>query len=223
LTLIIAHRGASAYEPENSIAAFAAAARLGADGVELDVHDTADGAFIVHHDGVFGAARADRLSLSAIREHRLANAEPVPTLSEALAVLPLAMLVFVELKTLRPQHDDALLDALASGPAPEHYHLHSFDHRLVRRLLRGRRALVGGILSASYPVDPVSPLANAEASELWQRENLVDEELVRSVHDAGARVYAWTVDDRHRIRELAGMGVDGVCSNRPDTARRALG
>jgi len=52
--LVIAHRGASGYEVENSLAAFRAAARLRADAVELDVHAAADGTLVVHHDETIG-------------------------------------------------------------------------------------------------------------------------------------------------------------------------
>ena len=84
--LVIAHRGASAVELENSLAAFRAAARLGADGVELDVHASADGELFVHHDEtVDGSHHIAHTAAGKIRALRIANGEPVPTLAEALA------------------------------------------------------------------------------------------------------------------------------------------
>jgi glycerophosphoryl diester phosphodiesterase len=226
--LVIAHREASAYEPENSIAAFRAAVALGADGVELDVHDTADGVLVVHHDQLLGGRRMRNLTLAEVRAHQLPNGEPIPTLGEALDALGPDMLVFIEVKTLDAANDEQLLQAIDAGPAPDHCHVHSFDHRIIKRLHDARPSLVGGILSSSYPLEPLRPITAAGASELWQDQSLIDRQLVTAVHEAGAgagagaKIYAWTVDDPVRMRELVAMEVDGICSNKPDVVREVL-
>src|SRR5204863_5393294 len=95
--LVIAHRGASSVELENSLAAFRAAAGQGADGVELDVHATIDGEIVVHHDpSVLGLpiAQARARDLAAVPP---ANGEPIPTLAQALDV-PGKLKVFAEVK-----------------------------------------------------------------------------------------------------------------------------
>src|SRR3978361_1370580 len=78
-TAIIAHRGASADYPENTVAAFRAAGALGANWVELDVRRTADGALAVHHDAHLGDGRASGEAAAA------ALPETGPSLAEALA------------------------------------------------------------------------------------------------------------------------------------------
>lgn len=220
--LIIAHRGASAEEPENSLAAFRAAVRLEADGIELDVHATADGVLVVHHDPLLGGRPISQLCAADLPGHTLPNGELVPTLPQALAAIGRNCLVFVEVKALYPGHDVALLKALEAGPAPTHYHVHGFDHRIIRRLTSQRPSLVGGILSASYPVDPWRQLADAGAEELWQEALLIDRALAEGAHQRDIRLYAWTVDDPGRARELVSLGVDGLCTNRPDVLRAAL-
>jgi glycerophosphoryl diester phosphodiesterase len=222
LPLVIAHRGASALEPENSLAAFRAAVRLGADGIELDVHDTADGVLVVHHDPRLGGRPIRELCAADLPAHALPNGELVPTLPQALAAIGRDCRVFVEVKTLAPEHDPALFVALDGGPAPSRYHVHGFDHRIVRRLTSQRPGLVGGVLSTSYPVDPWRQLAVAGAEELWQEASLIDRALVDGARARDIRLYAWTVDDIGRARELAGLGVDGLCTNRPDLIRSAL-
>jgi glycerophosphoryl diester phosphodiesterase len=222
LPLIIAHRGASAAEPENSLAAFRAAVRLGADGIELDVHDTIDGVLVVHHDPQLGGRAIRDMCAADLPACTLPNGELVPTLPQALAAIGRDCLVFVEVKSLAPVHDAALLAALEAGPAPSRYHVHGFDHRIVRRLIAQQPRLVGGLLCASYPVDPWQQLADAGAEELWQESPLIDHALVDGARQRDIRLYAWTVDDVGRAQELAGLGVDGLCSNRPDVIRRAL-
>lgn len=223
MTLVIAHRGASAYEPENSLAAFRRAVDLGADGVELDVHETADGRLVVVHDAELQGRPIRDLPLDQVRCHRLPNGEPVPTLDEALTVLGEAMLAFVEVKALSATGDATLFGIIDASPAPRRCRIHSFDHRIVRRLGTARRDVPVGALSASYVIDPVAQVRAAGAQALWQQQDLVDAALVDALHDAGREVYAWTVDEPARIRWLSGCGVDGVCTNRPDVAREVLG
>lgn len=222
MTLVIAHRGASAREHENSLAAFRAAVGLRADGVELDVHASADGVLFVHHDETLdGTHHIPHTSAARLREHRLPNGEPVPTLAEALAVLD-TLRVFVEVKSMAPRFDDTLFATLDAGPNPAGYAVHAFDHRIVRRLKQRRPSLPCGVLSVSYLVRPTVPLDDTGATVLWQEQRLVDRALVEAVHGVGGAVYAWTVDDAARMRELIANGVDALCTNVPDVAREVV-
>lgn len=220
--LVIAHRGASGYETENSLAAFRAAVAQGADGVELDVHATADGALIVHHDEAIGGRHIPHSPLREIRGHRLTNGERVPTLEEALAAILPQLTAFVEVKSLAPRWDEGLFAAIDDSPAPGKVAIHGFDHRIVHRLGEKRPHLKLGVLSASYPVRPIRMLEDAGATTLWQAWRLVDEALVAAAHQGGVALYVWTVDRPEDIRRLAALGVDGICTNLPDVAREAL-
>ena len=221
--LVIAHRGASAREVENSLAAFRAAAALGADGVELDIHATADGALFVHHDEKIGGVHhIPYLPARRVRELRLANGEPIPTLAEALDAVGSRLQVFVEVKSLAPRFDDRLFDALAHGPNPAGYAVHSFDHRIVRRLGLERPDLRRGVLASAYPVRPLAALEDAGATMLWQEWLLVDRALVDALHGADMQILVWTVDDPAAMERLLDLGVDGVCTNHPEVGRQAV-
>ena len=144
------------------------------------------------------------------------------TVGQALAAIGRDCRVFVEVKSLLPRHDAALFKVLDAGPAPAHYHVHGFDHRIIRRLTSQRPGLVGGVLSTSYPVDPWRQVADAGAEELWQEAGVIDHALVDGARERDVRLYAWTVDDAPVALKLAALGVDGLCTNRPDVVRRAL-
>ena len=216
--LVIAHRGASSIELENSLAAFRAARGQGADAVELDVHATIDGEIVVHHDpSVLGLpiAQARARDLAGIP---LPNGEAIPTLAQALSVLG-QLKVFVEVKVLDPKWDDRLLAVLDAGPNPSGYAIHSFAFHVVKRLGQKRPTLPRGILAEVTTRSPKQTLDDATAQTLWQERSTIDEMLIKTVHDLGASIIAWTVDQPADMQRLVRWGVDGLCTNHPERAR----
>jgi glycerophosphoryl diester phosphodiesterase len=219
---VIAHRGASGYEYENSRAAFRRAVMLDADGVELDVHATSDGAIVVHHDPeIPGFGPIAQFSRTEARQVRIRNGEPLPLLSEILELVG-DREVYVEVKSLPEIHDEALLAVLARGPAPARYSVHSFDHRIVRRLGSCQPEVRRGILLSAYLDDPVAAMRAVGATTLWQEWQQVDRDLVSRVHEAGFSIIAWTVNEIGDLERMARLGVDGLCGNYPDRIRVAI-
>jgi glycerophosphoryl diester phosphodiesterase len=176
---------------------------------------------VVYHDPLLpGLGAIAELELEEVRRHRLPNGERVPTLAEVLEIVG-EREVWVEVKGLPPDLDERLLALLASGPAPQRYAVHAFDHRIVRRLRDRAPTLRTGVLLASYPIDTVAVMRAAGAGTVWQEWQLVDAALVTAVHAAGGRVIAWTVDAPAELARLARLGVDGLCGNFPDRLRVA--
>lgn len=223
--VVIGHRGASGHAVENSLNAFRIAASPGhpgsCHGVELDLQTTLDGEFVVHHDPALATGELIAATpLSRVCATRLADGSPVPTLAAALAVLA-RLEVFVEAKTLPPAADAALL-ALLSAHGSDRSSLHAFDHRVIARLHRADPGLRLGVLSRSYPVDPVQQVRDAGAAMLWQEGYLIDAPLVVACHDAGIALIAWTVNEAAEAQRLADLGVDGLCGNWPERLRAPM-
>ena len=219
-TAIIAHRGSSRERPENTLPAFLRALEQGADGIELDVHATRDRAVVVHHDPVpratapspslSGRPIAD-LTLSELRDFRLKGDVGIPTLEEVLRGIGDRAEVFIEIKG---RHIERLVVDCV-GDHGVRCAIHSFDHRVVKRVRKLAPEMRTGILLASYLIESDAALAAAGALDLWQQWEFVDEQLVTDVHGYGGRVIAWTVNDKLRAAEFAGMKVDGVCTDIP--------
>jgi glycerophosphoryl diester phosphodiesterase len=218
-TLVLAHRGASAHRPENTIAAFVHAAELGADGVELDVRPTADGALAVLHDALLTDGRA----LAEVAADDLP--ESVPLLAAALAACT-DLLVNIEIKSDEPGAGVALVAAVATaaGLWGGRVLVSSFDPETVDV------AAGAGLPSAQLTFLPDRPVPELVAwiagrgLVAWHPHHLtVDEAAVASAHAAGLAVNTWTVDDPARVAELAGWGVDAVVTNDVPTAVAALG
>jgi glycerophosphoryl diester phosphodiesterase len=219
---VIAHRGASGYEYENSRAAFRRAVTLDTDGIELDVHSTRDGGIVVHHDpDIPGVGPIAQLSLAEARKTRIRNGEPLPLLTEILELVG-PREVWIEVKSLPAAYDQQLLDVLDGGPAPERYAVHSFDHRIVDRLGEVRPSLRRGILLSAYLKDTVSVMRTVGATTLWQEWQLIDQDLVNQIHDSGCELIAWTVNELEDLDRMVRLGVDGLCGNYPDRIRVAI-
>jgi glycerophosphoryl diester phosphodiesterase len=219
---VIAHRGASGYEYENSRAAFRRAVMLDADGIELDIHATRDGGIVVHHDPEMpGAGPIAELSLAQARQLRIRNGESLPVLAEILDLVG-DRDVWVEVKGLPPAYDHVLLAILDQGPAPQRYAIHSFDHRIVYRLGEARPGLRRGILLSAYLRDAVAVMRSVGATTLWQEWQQVDQDLVTQIHEAGCTLIAWTVNEIGDLDRMVRLGVDGLCGNYPDRIRVAI-
>lgn len=218
---VIAHRGASTEALENSIVAFRIAAETchaaRCDGVELDVHCAQDGTFVVHHDPLLHTGHEiARISKSMVRASLLRDGSQLPTLDTALEVLA-GVDVYIELKALPAEFEAALLDVAVRSRARCHFH--AFDHRLVARLAARKTGLSLGVLSRSYPVDPVRQVIDAGAGTLWQEAGFIDRALVERCHAADVAVIAWTVDTPSQARALAAHGVDALCGDAPERLR----
>jgi glycerophosphoryl diester phosphodiesterase len=228
VTLVIAHRGSGPHgpEPESSVAAFLAAARLGADGVELDVRRGRDGLLLVHHD----AALADGRLLAELGPAELPS--EVPSLGEALDACA-GLVVNVEIKNWPsdPDYDPSQQLATATGAVlagrrgdSEEVVVSSFS----RRALRAFSAVAPRIETAwlvGPDLDPGAACASAHAAGvggLHPFASAVDAAYVEAARAVRLRLRAWTVDEPERITALAGLGVDAVITNEVTAALRAV-
>lgn len=219
---IIAHRGASRERPENSLAAFERAAELGADGVELDVHRTADGVIVVHHDPALADGRAIAEVTAAHVTALRVRGEPIPTLRAVFEAVGRRLDIYCELKGRETAAGTLALIQEFSVPGRAHA-VHAFDHRQIAEAQRTAPGIPRGVLEVSYPVDPVGAATDVDARDLWRHAEYVDEALVRAAHAAGRRVIAWTVNDPAMTTRFAVFGVDGLCTDDVALTKRTLG
>jgi glycerophosphoryl diester phosphodiesterase len=198
---IIAHRGASAYAPENTIAAFDLAVEQGADALELDVHHSAGGELAVCHD--------------------VPGPGPVClTLDEVLARYGGATRLVLDLKDPQPEWEGRLLVSLGSAGLLRDALVQSFDHGALRRLHAAApelqlAALYPELVPADGDLDGVAAFATVIAP--WH--GAVDAGLVAAAHDHGLRVVTWTANRPRYLERVLGLGVDGVITDVPDVAR----
>jgi glycerophosphoryl diester phosphodiesterase len=208
--LRIAHRGMPRQARENTLPSFAAALAAGADGIELDVHATADGVVVVHHDPVLsGGTVIARTGRRDLQRAASANGTEIPTLAEVCELVEDQVELFVEIKGSGIERE--VVAALAGHRGPSA--IHSFDHEMIGRLSQLDRRLRLGLLFEDRSPDVGGMLAAYGATDAWPHHSLVDGALVDAVHRAGGRVIPWTVNDQRDIARLAALEVDGLCTD----------
>lgn len=241
------HRGASGLAPENTLAAFRTAIALGADGVELDLQVSRDGAVVVIHDDTLDRTtdrqgRIADLTLAEIREAdagiRFAAAsrgERVPTLSEVIALVKAeagpAFRLNLEIKFAAgregepPDIEARVLAVLRETDFVHRVTVQSFHHPSPETMKRLEPRIPTGLLvGARRPVaDPVAAVRRRGAEYFAPNFQLVTAELVSSLHAAGIPLAVWTVNDPAEMRRLIALGLgrlagDTIISDYPDRA-----
>lgn len=204
--LLLGHRGARLYAPENTIAAFDLALEHGADGFEFDVRCTRDKQTVLCHDPKLNQLVLRRHTLRQIRESCNSHEMP-PCLEDVLDRYRDRFLnIEVKVRGMEP-----IIVRAVRRARPRHYFISSFLPGVVRRLHELDSSLVLGALAQTrwqlrrwriLPVVYVVP-----------HYRLLTRRLVERIHADGKKVVAWTMNDRRRILEAASLGVDAIISD----------
>ncbi|MFC7344834.1 glycerophosphodiester phosphodiesterase [Saccharopolyspora griseoalba] len=246
----IAHRGASAYAPENTLEAVRLGVEMRADLVEIDVQQTADEKLVVVHDTTLGRTtdveqkfpeRAPwRVSDFTLEEIRTLDAgswkDPsyagatVPTLDEVLDVLEptdAGLLLEAKSPSLYPGIAERIADELSSrprwvrpDPSARNLVVQSFDWEFIRHFDGLLPQVQVGVLGAPS-TDQLAEVARY-SDQVNPHHSEATPEYVAAVHEHGMRINPYTVNDRERMRALLGNGVDGIISDRPDVLREEI-
>ncbi len=239
--LVIAHRGAKGYRPENTLAAYALAVEQNADMIEIDLHLSADRGIPIRHDAGLEELGQEteiadltfsQLAEIAERHHDSAagsgDFEPIPGLEEVLARFGDVLPFNLEIKTRRdgrgyPGLQKMVVDQVVARGLTDRTLFSSFSDEVLLELRELSSVARLGVL-----VDPRAPDAVFERAEAVGAEAinphfvLVKPELVDSAHTRGLAVYVYTVDDPAQMRDLLELGVDGIFSNYPDRLREVV-
>ncbi len=221
---VLAHRGASAYRPENTLEAYALAVEMGADGIEFDVRQSAEGTLVIHHDAELGDGR----SIAEVPDAELPGW--IPTLEQTLDACS-GVLAQIEIKP-EDSPDRSLTSARAvvatlaerrQAGVGDAVLISSFALSVVDEVRRSEPRLATAWLV--YEGDPgplIDTCARHGHEAIHPHWSQVDAEFMARARAAGLKVNVWTVDEVAEIRRLAALGVDAIVTNRPDTTRETL-
>jgi glycerophosphoryl diester phosphodiesterase len=229
---VIAHRGASAYRPENTLPAYELAIEQAADMIEVDLHRTRDGAVVVAHDAelerIGGRGEIGDATLAEVRALDAGAGARVPTLDELLDGFGARIELNLELK--QGSHGPyAGLPAAAAAAVRarglERRTLYSSFYDPVLHELRrvDPEARIALLLSCRSPAGWPERARALGAEAVNPELPLVDHAFVERAHREGLAVYVFTVDPLPEMERLLALGVDGLFTNVPDRMRRLVG
>ncbi len=225
----IAHRGASAYAPENTVAAFDEAICRGARAVEFDVQLSADGVPVVIHDETLertttGRGRVKdhpllelmRMDAGSWMHQRFAGTR-IPTLDEALlAIGPRAMPV-IELKAPVPPVE--LLGHLKRYDLEEACLVISFRAEWLGAVRRESKAVSLGLLSETWDADLPNRAKKLDAEVLILHTDVLGTGVASAVEPLGLELWCYTANDVGMVAACASLGATGIITDRPDLIR----
>jgi glycerophosphoryl diester phosphodiesterase len=194
---------------ENTLPSFSAALSAGADGIELDVHATADDVVVVHHDPMLAGGAEIRTTPYAKLLDLIGGSELLPTLDDVCALVRGSAELFIEIKG---DHIEQLVLHSLRGYSGRHA-IHSFDHALIARIARcDEHPRLGVLLEDSTP-GATELMQRVGALDLWPQYTLATPLLIEEVHAIGGRVIVWTVNSADSAHRLALIGADGICTD----------
>lgn len=216
---IMGHRGAKAYEPENTLRSISRALDLGVQAVEIDIHLSRDDRLVVIHDATVdrttdGSGRVAELTWEELRRLNAGQGETIPGLEEVITLVRGRAHLFIELK-----------DRRAVAPLAAFFNLHrlfeaahviSFWHPALKELRRLEPKIRTGTLFVGCPADPPALAAAADAEALVLNYQYVTAELVQAARENRLAVAVWNIDTVADLLPVLPLELDYIGSNTPD-------
>jgi len=225
--LAIAHRGGPQFAqstlPENSLAAIARALALGVYAVEIDIFQI-EGELLVTHDRrlgrvVSGAGIITEQPLHYLREQRLENGEPIPTLQQILELVGDKAVLNIEIKGANsvPILKRVLDEYVNSHKGNyEQYVISSFDHQQLYQALQQLPQVKRGVLIEGIPLDYAACCEPLKAYSFNTHMSFITPELIQDAKKRGLKNWVYTVNHEDDWQAMAALGVDAVFTDKPD-------
>ena len=222
--LKIAHRGAKAYEPENTLQAFQKALDLNSDGIELDVHLSSDEQIIVIHDETIdrttnGKGLVNTFSLSELKSFLIDRKYQIPTLKEVFDLVDKKCLINIELKGLgTPIKVVQLIEEYISDKNwnYNHFIVSSFEWNMLEETSNLNPNIPIGVLTEENLDTALAFAEKIKAKAIHPDFQLLNTENVSEIQEKGFLVLPWTVNHEEDIQKVKSYKVNGIISDNPD-------
>lgn len=222
--LKIGHRGAKGYEPENTLVSFQKALDLHVDGIELDVHLSADGEIIVIHDETIdrttnGKGFVNELSLQELKAFLIEGKHEIPTLEEVFDLVNQKCFINIELKT----HDVtdkvvALIEKYVNkkGWKYEHFLVSSFDWNALQEVSLLNDKIGIGVLTETDLDLALAFAKTIKAKSIHPYFHLLTIENTAHIQTKGFQVFPWTINELEDFQKIKTYNVNGIITDFPD-------
>lgn len=220
----VGHRGASGYEPENTLLAFQKAIDVGADMVELDVHMCKSGELVVMHDDTVdrttnGTGRIEDKTLAELKGLECQKGERIPTLPEVLDLLDKKIKVDIEIKGKGTANQvRAIIEEYVDSHGWKYsdFMVSSFRHDELWAIRETDPELQIGVLTEMIPPGFLGFARKIKAYSVNVPVDKIDEKFVDSAHRKGLKVFVYAANNTPEIQKVKKLNVDYICSDYPD-------
>lgn len=242
MPIVYAHRGASAYAPENTLPAFQMALDMHADGIETDIRYTKDGVCVLNHDGVIdrisnGKGAIDQMTYAELKQYDYSASfntyagTSIATADELLAMVAGMKRINIEVKTMVHEGEDRirsftqLLERAAFYGCEDRLIFSSFDHPLLRFLKEHFPTIRTGLLySAKLTPDETLEMVHTYNADAIHPDYIhLDEAICQACQAEGIEVNAWTINSPEAIARVIELHTTGIITDVPDKVLAALG
>lgn len=222
--IVIGHRGAAGYAPENTLTSFARAIECGVDMIEFDVWKCASGELVVFHDEKVnrltnGDGDISSKTLDELKKLTVLGYERIPTLLEVFDFVDRRVKLFIELKGPDIAYD--ILEVIEYYVHHKQWHyddfvVASFDHVQLHAIKAANSSITIAALIYGIPVQLALCAEEINANIVGLGVDFINQRFVDDIHSRGMFVYVYTVNDADDLARLMGYGVDGIITDYPN-------
>ena len=214
--LKVGHRGARAYETENTLESFKKAIELGANAIELDVRKTKDGKLVISHDDnlkkVYG--KDVRINEASLKELKQLTENKIATLQEALEFIDNKVdKIFVELKEVG--YEKKVLDVVKKEKLQDMVIVVSFHEQALLNVRKLDKTIESGLIYAKHK-NPIDAALKVNAQYLVPLYRFTHTKNIEDAHKNILKVIVWTINTKQEVKEYIAKGVNGIASDKPD-------
>ncbi len=223
-SLIIGHRGAKGYEPENTLISFRKAIEMKVDGIELDVHLSSDGEIMVFHNNTLdgmtnGKGNISQYSLSELKDFRIEKEHQIPTLKEVFDLVDKKCFINIELKvnTATKPVLDLIEDYISNKNWNyEHFQISSFDWNLLKEVSKINPDIFIGVLTQNDLDAAITFAKSINAKSINPHFKLLSAENSKKIKAEGLQIFPWTVNETSDIKKIKSFKINGIITDFPD-------
>lgn len=222
--LKIGHRGAKGYEPENTLVSFQKALDMQADGIELDVHPSADGELIVIHDETIdrttnGKGFVNALSLHELKTFRIDRKYEIPTLKEVFDLVNQDCFINIELKSYEATNKVvSLIEKYVSKKdwKYDRFLVSSFDWNALQQVAFLNDKIPIGVLTETNLDLALAFAKFIQAKSIHPHFHLLTKENTAQIQEKGLQVFPWTINEIEDIQKIKTFNVNGIITDFPN-------
>ena len=233
IPLIVGHRGASAYKPENTISSFKKAIQMKADFIELDVRATKDNKIVVMHDATIdrmtdGEGKVKNFTLKELKQFKIKE-EKIPTLQEVIDAIKNKVKIIIEIKVKGIEKE--VLKTVRKNKVGNDVIIASFYPSVIKNIRNIDTNIKLALIIRVFPIVrqatklipyPVHSTLKLKANWLMLFFKDANKDLIKKAHENNLKIGVWTIDKPYLIKKFKELNVDAIVSNRPDMVKKII-